>query len=118
MSGDVVKGVIGVSAGTYDLRILSDWTDVFGDLEQRWEASPLKYVDGTQPPWLVLYGSDDNPGFPEDSRKFYQALVQAGSHAEVHEIPNRNHSGMVSRMALPSDPAREFILQFIAEHTR
>ena len=56
-----------MSAGTYDVRILwPGWSDVFGDLEQHWEASPLKYVDGTQPPWLVLYGSDDNSGFPEE----------------------------------------------------
>jgi acetyl esterase/lipase len=119
LSPDIVKGVIGVSAGTYDLRILwPGWSDVFGDLEQHWEASPLKYVDGTQPPWLVLYGSDDNSGFPEDSRNFYQALVQAGSQAEMHEIANHNHGGMISRMALPGDPGRDLVLRFIREHTR
>ena len=108
-----------MSAGTYDVRILwPGWSDVFGDLEQHWEASPLKYVDGTQPPWLVLYGSDDNPGFPEDSRNFYQALDQAGSQAEVHEIANHNHGGMISRMALPGDPGRDLVLRFIREHTR
>jgi acetyl esterase/lipase len=118
LSPDVVRGVIGVSAGTYDLRILwPDWSDVFGDLEQHWLASPLHYVDGTQPPFLVLYASNDQPGFAQDSSAFYQALVDAGSQAELHMISGRDHTGIISRAAGPGDPAREFILRFIAEHT-
>jgi acetyl esterase/lipase len=122
LSPDVVRGVIGVSAGNYDLtRLLTDingpFEDVFGDQEQSWEASPLKYVDGTQPPFLVLYASNDNPGFAEDSTAFYQALVSAGSEAELHMIPGRNHQMIIGDAARPGDPAREFVLQFIAEHT-
>jgi hypothetical protein len=92
------------------------FTDVFGDLEQMWNASPLKYVNGTQPPFLVLYGSNDNPGFAEDSTAFYQALVDAGSQAQLHMIPDRDHAGIIGRAARPGDPARQFILRFIAEH--
>jgi acetyl esterase/lipase len=122
LSPDVVRGVIGVSAGVYDeRRLLTDiagpFEDVFGDQEQSWEASPLRYVDGSQPPFLVLYASNDNPGFAEDSIAFYQALVQAGSEAELHMIPDRNHQMIIGNAARPGDPARDFILRFIAEHT-
>ena len=93
------------------------FADVFGDLERLWDASPLRSVDGSQPHFLVLYASNDNPGFAEDSTAFYQALVKAGSEAELHMIPDRDHPGIIGRAAKPGDPAREFILRFIAEHT-
>jgi acetyl esterase/lipase len=122
LSPDVVRGVIGVSSGLYDQRRLymdpnGPFEDVFGNPEQHWEASPLRYVDGTQPPFLVLYGQFDNPGFDQDSTAFYQALVNAGSEAELHMIPDRNHAGIIGRAARDGDPTRELILDFIARHT-
>jgi acetyl esterase/lipase len=117
LSPDVVKGVIGVSAGTYDLTRLPGFEDVFGNAEQQRQASPLTYVDGTQPPYLVLYAQFDNPGFAQDSTAFYQALVSAGSEAELQMIPDRNHAGIIGRSARDGDPARELILRFIAQHT-
>jgi len=123
LSPDVIKGVIGVSGGFYDVRrsdsplVNGPFNDVFGDLEQQWNASPLKYVDGTQPPFLLLYASNDNPGFPEDATTFYEALVTAGSSAEIHMIPGRTHQMIMPSVARPGDPAREYILDFIADHT-
>jgi dipeptidyl aminopeptidase/acylaminoacyl peptidase len=125
LSPDLVRGVIGVSAGAYDERPSisptypqGPFTDVYGDLEQAWNASPLKYVDGTQPPFLVLYGSNDNPGFADDSTAFYQALVDHGSEAQIHMIPGRNHQMMIGDAARPGDPVREYVLQFVTEHTK
>jgi acetyl esterase/lipase len=122
LSPDVIRGVIGVSSGLYDQRRLftdpnGPFEDVFGNPDQHWEASPLRHVDGTQPPFLVLYASNDNPGFAEDSTVFYEALVQAGSQAELHMIPGRNHQMIIGNAARPGDPAREYILRFIALHT-
>jgi acetyl esterase/lipase len=122
VSPDAIKGVIGVSAGTYDMTVqfnnVPGLTDVFGDLEQFWNASPLKYVDGTQPPFLVLFASNDMPGFGQDNTAFYQALVDAGSQAELHMIPGRNHQMIIGDAARPGDPARDFMLRFIGEHVR
>jgi acetyl esterase/lipase len=123
VSPDFIKGVIGVSAGTYDMTVqfnnpaLPDLRDMFGDLEQFWNASPLKYVDGTQPPFLVLYASNDMPGFAQDNANFYQALIDHGSEAELHMIAGRNHQMLIGDAARPGDPARQFILDFIAAHS-
>ncbi|HVK16612.1 MAG TPA: FG-GAP-like repeat-containing protein [Fimbriiglobus sp.] len=117
LSPDLVRGVIGVSGGTYDLTRLTGFEDVFGTVEQQRAASPLTYVDGTQPPYLVLYAQFDNPGFAQDSTAFYQSLVAVGSAAELHMIPDRNHAGIIGRSARPGDPARELILSFIARYT-
>jgi hypothetical protein len=57
------------------------------------------------------------PGFAADSTAFYQALVSAGSEAELHMIPDRDHPGIIGRAARDGDPARELILRFIAQHT-
>jgi hypothetical protein len=57
------------------------------------------------------------PGFAQDSTAFFQALVDHGSEAELHMIPGRNHQMIIGDAARPGDPAREFILRFIAEHT-
>ncbi len=117
LSPDLVRGVVGVSAGTYDLTRLTGFEDVFGTVEQQRAASPLTYVDGTQPPYLVLFAQSDLPGFAQDSTAFHQALTTAGSPAELHMIPDRNHAGIIGRSARPGDPARELILGFIARHT-
>ena len=122
LSPDVLRGVIGVSSGLYDQRRLytdvnGPFEDVFGTPEQHWEASPLRYVDGTQPPFLILYGQFDLPGFAADSIAFYQALAAAGSEAQLHMIPDRNHAGMIGRAARPGDPVRELSLEFIFRHS-
>jgi acetyl esterase/lipase len=116
LSTDVIKGVISFS-GTYDLSIRDDLAYAFGDAQQRWEASPIHYLDGTQPPFLLLYAQFDNPGLPEQSQTFYNALLTANDQAELHQIADRNHTGNFARSARPGDPAREFVLRFIAEHT-
>ncbi len=123
LSPDLIKGVIAVSTGLFDMTGFTSpaipgypFTDIFGDVEQMWNASPLKYVDGTQPPFLIMYGSNDNPGFAEDNTAFYHALVAAGSEAELHMIPGRNHQMIIGNAAQPGDPAREYILQFIRDH--
>src|SRR5262245_23108617 len=112
LSPDLVRGVIGVSAGLYNLTGSAGVVDdVFGDAEQRRQASPLTYVDGTQPPFLVLYAQFDGPAWGPDSTAFYQALVTAGSEAELHMIPDRNHAGIIGQAARDGDPARELILR-------
>lgn len=117
LSPDLVKGVIAVSGAQYDLRPAPEFADVFGDEEQRWEASPLQYVSPHQPPFQLLYGEFDNPMQRPQAEMFYQAIVQAGSAVELYEIPDRNHQGIIGRTALPGDPARALMRRFIDEHT-
>jgi acetyl esterase/lipase len=113
LSPDLIKAAITVS-GPYDLR-------GFGILafptQEEWDASPLKYVGEHQPPFQILYTDRDLVGAEWQARTFYQALVKANSEAELIEVPQRDHFTLMSRTALPGDPAREAILRFIAAHT-
>src|SRR5262249_9590604 len=58
-----------------------------------------------RPLWAIRYSRDP------------RGLVSAGSEAELHMIPDRDHAGMIGRSARDGDPARELILSFIALHT-
>ena len=56
-----LAGVIGI-AGPYDFLPLTedDLKDIFGP-EARWpESQPVNFVDGDEPPFLLLHGSDDS----------------------------------------------------------
>ena len=117
LAPDIIKGVIAVSGAQYDLRPGSEFADVFGDEEQRWEASPVRYVSGHQPPFQIFYGEFDNPMQRPQALMFYQTVVDAGSAAEWHEVPDRNHQGIIGRAARPGDPARALMLRFITALT-
>src|SRR5215472_5511571 len=117
LSPSIINGVIAVS-GVYNVRDLAGRPYIFGDREQRWQASPIKYVSDRQPPFQILYGGAEVQETITQAETFYQALVAANGQAELHEIPDRDHPGIIGRAARAGDPAREWMLSFIAEHTR
>jgi acetyl esterase/lipase len=113
LSPDIIKAAIPVS-GAYDLR--GTGNPAFPPQDQ-WDASPLQHVGEHQPPFQILYGDGDVVVDLAQPRTFYQALVNANSEAELIELPQRDHFTIMSRIALPGDPAREAILRYIAAHT-
>lgn len=53
-----LSGVIGLS-GPYDFAISGSLVDVFGP-ESQWPlAKPVNFVDGDEPPFLLIHGADD-----------------------------------------------------------
>jgi acetyl esterase/lipase len=117
LSPDLISGAIGVSGGGYDMRPASDFAFAFGDEEQRWEASALRYVSEHQPPFQLLVGANDTAARQMQAQTFYDAIRGVNGEAELHVIPDRDHAGIIARAARPGDPARELMLRFIAEHT-
>jgi len=93
-------------SGVYDLndasgevsdRIKKLYKKVFSSQpEQLKSASPLTHVRADAPPFLILSGSDDFPGFDFDAKAFHQALQKQG-HVAVNyqQMPERNHFQMV-----------------------
>lgn len=78
----------------------------------------MKYVSDRQPPFQILYGGAEVAETAMQAEMFYQALVAANGEAELHEIPDRDHPGIIGRAARTGDPAREWMLRFIAERTQ
>jgi dipeptidyl aminopeptidase/acylaminoacyl peptidase len=61
--------------------------------DSRWiEASPLYRVFPEAPPFLIIHGEQDDVVYVEQSRKFYDALRQAGIEASLHLLPGQGHS--------------------------
>ena len=55
-------------------------------------ASPLTYINGSEPPFLILHGSEDPVVSPEQSRLLRNALEKAGVPVMMYLIPGAVHA--------------------------
>jgi acetyl esterase/lipase len=94
---DYLAGVVSV-AGYFDYRI---WIggqfilDYFGEpnenMEDILEASPITWVDGSEPPFLLIHGEADPIVDPQQSVEFEAALSEAGSDVTLVMLPAQGH---------------------------
>lgn len=54
-------------------------------------ASPLTYIDGTEPPFLILHGSEDPIVNPSNPRALRNALEVAGVPVHMYFVPGGHH---------------------------
>ncbi len=54
-------------------------------------ASPVSYIDGSEPPFLILHGSEDPVVSPKDPRALRNALEDAGVPVHMYFIPGGHH---------------------------
>lgn len=108
-------GVVGL-AGAYDFLPLTD-PDLIGmfgrDPAQQRRSQPIAFVDGDEPPMLLLHGSADKVVLPQESLALQAALQRAGVPAEVKLYPGVGHL----RLALAlrkDDPALPVMADSIA----
>ncbi|MDP4088368.1 MAG: alpha/beta hydrolase [Bacillota bacterium] len=55
-------------------------------------ASPMTYINGSEPPFLILHGSEDPVVYPEHSRLLRNALEKAGVPVMMYLIPGAVHA--------------------------
>jgi acetyl esterase/lipase len=116
-----LAGVIPFS-GIYDLSLRPGISDnqreatekTFGKdpgvLEQ---ASPLRHVRATAPPFLILGAQNDFPEFLPDMKRFSDALMRAGQpSAERWIVPNVDHFSLV-QLDDRDNSVRFLVLDFI-----
>lgn len=90
--------------GLYDLTIMDQYPGgaeplepYLGDeyenvpIELLEEMSPIKQIDGSEPPFIILHGSDDNTIPAVMSERFYEELVKSGVDAELVVLPGAGH---------------------------
>ena len=93
--------------------LLDMYQEAFGT-QQNWHAaSPMTWIAGKHPPFLVLIGAKDNWISHVDTEKFAAALKSSGTPVESVEIPDRDHFGMVIRIGERGDPVGAKIAEFI-----
>ncbi len=87
-----LAAVIGIS-GPYDFLPLTDpdLVEVFG-AEKDWPTSqPINFVDGDEPPFLLIHGLADKIVWPRNSRSLQSKLQKAGAPVELITYPSVGH---------------------------
>ena len=102
LPADAVKGTIGL-AGPYafDPLAYASIRPIFAHLADPDDARPVSFVDGTEPPMLLLHGADDRTVRPINSTALFQAIQSAGGEAKSLVYPGVGHSGILLSLAAP-----------------
>jgi acetyl esterase/lipase len=59
------------------------------------EASPISWVDGSEPPFLLIHGGADTTILPSQSRRFASALEDVGVEVELLVVPDAVHMTVI-----------------------
>ena len=112
-----LAGVIGLS-GPYDFAITGGYRDVFGPPGQWRDAQAVNFVDGDEPPFLLVHGDADRVVDVQDSVELDARLRAAGVGSTLVILPGANHFSTAVGLY---DPGRHpavlpAILDFVAAH--
>jgi acetyl esterase/lipase len=121
-----VQAVAGISTPTDFLR-MGGWHDasdspeaqlIGGPIPERpdaaRQASPVTYARAGIPPFLLIYGGQDEIVPPEQSRLLADKLRAAGGEARLHRMPGSGHNFDTSDPHLPE--ANRLVRAFFLEH--
>jgi acetyl esterase/lipase len=108
---DRVRGVVSI-AGIFDYRTEEEFgashnaytPRYFGgskeDLPEVWaEASPGSWVDGSEPPFLLLHGTADEMVLPAHSERWAGLLREVGVEIEYVPLPGADHDSVLASPA-------------------
>lgn len=97
-----LKGMIGL-AGPYDFLPLTDpdLRDIFGPPEKFDESQPIHFVDGNNPPLLLMHGEDDETVWIKNSRSLAKAVIRANGHVETVFYEELSHSRIIGALGQP-----------------
>lgn len=96
-----LAGVIGLS-GPYDFVISGGYVPVFGPRAQWPQAQALNFVDGDEPPFLLVHGTGDQVVEARDSQLLADRLTQNGVRAELLWLDDAGHAAPLLGLYAPS----------------
>jgi len=117
VSPGAVAGMIGLS-GPYDFLPLTEerYKRVFPEAT-RAASQPIAFVDGSEPPMLLLTGDADTTVKPGNTTRLAAAVTARGGKATVRIYPGVGHLGTMMALArvLPyaKPPVRDDIVAFV-----
>lgn len=97
-----LKGMIGL-AGPYDFMPITapDLRDMFGPPERFPESQPIFFVDGQNPPLLLMHGEDDEDVWVKNTRNLAKAVGEAGGGVETVIYPKLGHRWIIAAISAP-----------------
>ena len=90
-----VAGVVGLS-GPYDFVISGDLRNVFGAPSQWPRAQAVNFVDGDEPPFLLVHGTGDRVVDSVDSEQLAQRLRERRVPVRLLMLPDAGHLATVA----------------------
>lgn len=93
----LLAGAVGL-AGPYNFLPLTadDMIGMFGSTPtEQARSQPINFVDGDEPPMLLLHGSNDNTVWPKNSTTLAHAVKANGGRADVIIYPGVTHSDIL-----------------------
>ena len=116
---NIIKGFAGLS-GPYAFEPeAEDLKDMFGPPERYPLMRAPNYVDGQQPPMLLIHGLEDTTVVLENAQKLGQAIEEKGGEVELITYEDLNHVETVGSLMwfwrYKSDIKND-IIQFFEEH--
>jgi acetyl esterase/lipase len=94
-----LAGVIGLS-GPYDF-VIGEYAPIFGPPSQWPDAQAVNFVDGDEPPFLLVHGERDRVVEFRDSEELAERLRAAGEAATLQPIPDGGHSAPLAGLYDP-----------------
>lgn len=94
-----LKGMIGL-AGPYNFLPIQDpeLRDIFGPPEKFEQSQPIFFVDGQNPPLLLLHGEDDKTVWVTNTRSLAKAVADAGGPVETVIYPKMSHTWIIGSL--------------------
>ena len=116
-----LAGFIGL-AGPYNFLPLKDpdFVDMFGSThEAQLRSQPVHFVDGDEPPMLLMQGSADKVVSPRNATSLAAAMQRVGETAEVKVYPDIGHAAILLAISQPfrgKAPVIDDAVAFIRSH--
>jgi acetyl esterase/lipase len=110
-----IKGFIGL-AGPYDFLPFTDEYQkiVFAPEKSYPNTQPVNFVDGSEPPILLLYGNDDDSVKPVNIVSLNRTVKQQGGCVESHRYDGLNHTDLLGALSIPLQ-AQQLVLNDIVD---
>ncbi len=110
-----IKGFIGL-AGPYDFLPFTDEYQkiVFAPEKSYPNTQPVNFVDGSEPPLLLLYGNDDDSVKPVNIVSLNRTVKQQGGCVESHRYDGVNHTDLLGALSIPLQ-AQQLVLNDIID---
>jgi len=114
-----IKGFIGLS-GPYDFLPHTEPYQyaVFGPETRYAESQPINYVDGTEPPLLLLYGEDDTQVKSRNIINLARKVRMHGGTVETHFYDGIDHAEILAALSIPlqsTTPVIDDIFHFVKQ---
>lgn len=116
-----VAGVIGI-AGPYDFLPLKDeqLKIIFGPEDARPNTQPINYVDGDEPPLLLLRPANDTVVDPGNSTRLLKRVEEKGGKAKVVTYDRVSHLsiiGAISPLLSFLAPTKNDLVEFVRQRS-